>query len=164
MLPDLLRPGLKLVVCGTAAGKQSAQVQQYYAKRDNKFWATLYAVGLMPVQLSSHEYGQLTHYGIGLTDLVKGKAGMDHLLTAVDFEFESFRQKINQYQPAYVCFNGKRGGKEFLGKKVDYGLQQELIGTTKLFVAPSTSGAANGFWNIDYWRELADLCSQIEAS
>ena len=102
----------------------------------------------------------MVRYGIGLTDLVKGKAGMDHQLTAVDFDFESFRHKIIQYQPTYLCFNGKRAAQEFLGRKVAYGLQVESMGSTKIFVAPSTSGAANRYWNIELWCELARLCRE----
>ena len=41
--------------------------------------------------------------------------------------------------------------------RVEYGLQSETVGATKVFVAPSTSGAANGFWNEDHWLELAAL-------
>ena len=163
MLPDVLIPGLKVVMCGTAVGEQSAQVQQYYAKPGNKFWATLYEVGLTPVQLSPHEYAQITKHGIGLTDLVKVKAGMDHLLTDDDFDFELFGRNINYYQPAYLCFNGKGAAKKyFRRKRVEYGLQLETIRRTKIFVAPSTSGRGRRWWNIEYWRELARLCSLIE--
>jgi hypothetical protein len=41
VLPDLLAPGLRLVVCGSAAGVRSAQLGQYYAGRGNKLWRTL---------------------------------------------------------------------------------------------------------------------------
>ncbi len=85
MLPDLLCENLSLVICGTAAGATSAQLQQYYAKPGNKFWATLYQIGLTPVRLNPAEYLRLLDYGIGLTDLVKGKAGMDHILEQEDF-------------------------------------------------------------------------------
>jgi len=38
---------------------------------------------------------------------------------------------------------------------VIYGYQKEVIGLTKLFVAPSTSGSANRYWNFNFWLELA---------
>ncbi|MBW8837607.1 MAG: mismatch-specific DNA-glycosylase, partial [Burkholderia sp.] len=46
ILPDQLKPGLKLVFCGTAAGRQSALQQAYYAHGQNKFWTTLHKTGL----------------------------------------------------------------------------------------------------------------------
>ena len=39
-------------------------------------------------------------------------------------------------------------------KKVNYGYQYEKIDTTKIFIAPSTSGAANKFWDKNKWKEL----------
>jgi double-stranded uracil-DNA glycosylase len=160
MLSDLLTPNLKLVVCGTAAGNKSAELKQYYAKPGNMFWPTLFEVGLTPVLLKPSEYEKLLAYKIGLTDLVKHKSGMDTGLNALDFGQNLLRQNIEAYQPAYLCFNGKRAAAEFLLRKVEYGLLPEKIGSTQLFVAPSTSGAARGWWDIEVWRELAQLCNK----
>ena len=55
-LPDVVLPGLKVVFCGTAAGTRSAQVGAYYAGRGNKFWRTLFQVGLTPRPLDPHEF------------------------------------------------------------------------------------------------------------
>jgi double-stranded uracil-DNA glycosylase len=155
MLPDLLRPGLKLVVCGTAAGDASARLQQYYAGPGNKFWRTLYSVGLTSIQLQPYEYERLLEFGIGLTDLIKGKSGMDNRHNKGDFDTHSFINKMLQFQPGVLCFNGKKAAKEYFGRDVEYGLQDKKIGTTRIFIAPSTSGAANGYWNINIWRDLA---------
>lgn len=84
MLTDLLRPGLDLVFCGTAAGTDSARRQAYYAGPGNKFWRTLYRTRLTPRQLEPEEFILLPEFGIGLTDLVKGKAGMDHEAQALE--------------------------------------------------------------------------------
>ena len=54
VLPERLKPGLKLVFCGTAAGRQSALQQAYYAHGQNKFWKTLYEVGLTPSLFAPH--------------------------------------------------------------------------------------------------------------
>src|SRR5665647_1267841 len=77
VLDDLLRDGLKLVVCGTAAGAKSAKLKQYYAGPGNKFWRTLFELGLTPRQLEPNEAELLLDFGIGLTDLVKGQSGAD---------------------------------------------------------------------------------------
>lgn len=159
MLPDLLCEHLKLVVCGTAAGNTSAELKQYYARPGNKFWATLFQTGLTPEQLLPSAYERLLDYGIGLTDLVKNKSGMDRLLAATDFGSDPLVQKIEQYRPRYVCFNGKRAAEVFFQKPVDFGLQPVMLGQTSFFVAPSTSGAANGWWDINHWKELARLCN-----
>ena len=80
ILPEHLRPGLKLVFCGTAAGRQSALQKAYYAHPQNKFWRTLKTVGLTPRLFTPQEYPALWDVGIGLTDIAKFDYGMDHQL------------------------------------------------------------------------------------
>ena len=48
--------------------------------------------------------------------------------------------------------------KEFYGvTNVEYGLQKKRVNETRIFIAPSTSGAANGFWDINYWIRLTRI-------
>lgn len=70
-----------------------------------------------------------------LTDLAKGKAGMDANLSRSDFGREAFASKMHKYQPRIVCFNGKEAAKGFLQKtKVEFGLQ-DVIGQAGQFSA-----------------------------
>jgi TDG/mug DNA glycosylase family protein len=161
VLDDLLANGLKLVICGSAAGHRSAELRQYYAGPGNKFWRTLADVKLTPRQLAPSEYGLLPSFGIGLTDLVKSQSGGDHEISFDQDHVHRLRTKIETYQPRYFCFNGKRAAKEFFARdQVAFGLQTDAIGATRVFVAPSTSAAANGAWNPAFWRELADRASR----
>ncbi|MDI6907552.1 MAG: mismatch-specific DNA-glycosylase [Thermoanaerobacterales bacterium] len=114
MLPDVLGPNLKLVFCGTAVGNRSAQVGAYYADKRNKFWRILHQVGLTERLLLPHEYRELLKYGIGVSDLVKRRTGVDGTLSINDYGVPAFRAKIAKYQPRIVCFNGKRAAKFFL--------------------------------------------------
>lgn len=156
-LPDLLRPGLDLVICGTAASSESAHRGQYYAGPGNRFWAVLYETGLTERLLDPSEFGLLPKYGIGLTDIVKGQAGGDH---EIDFGRNGslIKARLAPYAPRYLCFNGKRAAREALGvKKVGYGLREETFGPTRLFVATSTSAMAKRWWDAGVWEELARL-------
>lgn len=158
MLDDLLKRDLRLVVCGTAAGEQSARLGMYYAGPGNKFWRTLAEVGLTPRQLAPSEYAQLPTFGIGLTDLVKDQSGSDSAIKFSKSGSDSLREKILRFQPHVLCFNGKRSASEFFGTpKVVFGMHPESIGDTHLFIAPSTSGAANGSWSIEFWQQLAKV-------
>jgi TDG/mug DNA glycosylase family protein len=155
MLDDMLKNGLDLVICGTAASSKSARVGHYYAGPGNKFWRTLHETGLTGRELAPGEYRQVLEYGIGLTDLVKEQAGSDASILFREPAKAVLRTKIVHYQPRVLCFNGKRAAQEYFGvKSIRYGNQAALIGRTALFVAPSTSGAANGQWDLDIWREL----------
>ena len=62
---------------------------------------------------------------------------------------------IEATSPTHLAFNGKSAARAALGRKVDYGPQPERIGGATVWVLPSTSGAARGFWDIEPWRELA---------
>ena len=160
-LPDLLRPGLDLVICGKAPGHRSAQVGHYFAHPSNRFWSTLRDTGLTPRPLTPEEDRELLTFGIGLTDLAKRTRGPDAGLRDCDFDVSGFRWKIANNAPLVTALLGKVAGERVLGRqKVGWGLQRESIGRTRVFVVPDTSGL-NGRWEKDshirHWRELANL-------
>ena len=155
VLEDLLAPGLALVICGSAAGRRSAELRQYYAHPGNKFWRTLHQVGLTPRQLAPSEYALLLGFGIGLTDVIKDQSGSDVELDFRRSDPAALHAKILRCAPRLLCFSSKRAARTFLRRQVDYGLQPETIGATRLFVAPSPSGAASGHWDLSIWRALA---------
>lgn len=156
VLPDVLAAGLRLVVCGSAAGRVSAACGCYYAGPGNKFWRTLAAVGLTDEVLAPAAFARVLEFRIGLTDLVQDQSGGDHEIDFARGGAEALRAKIVRFQPALLCFNGKRAAREFFGRPVGFGAQEERIGVTCLFVAPSTSGAAAASWSVAPWQDLAD--------
>lgn len=113
-------------------------------------------MGLTTEQLTPDRCERLLAFGIGLTDLVQGKAGADRILVFDRADSLLLRSKMMMYQPQYLCFNGKRAAQEFFGHaKISYGVQQSGIGKTVIFVAPSTSAAANGSCDLSIWQDLA---------
>ena len=161
ILEDILLPKLRVVFCGTAASNKSAELKSYYAGPGNKFWKVLNQINLTPHLLLPQEYRELLNYSIGLTDIAKKVHGNDSEIKNSDYNTDEFRKKIETYQPKIICFNGKEAGKRFLNmKKVSYGLQNNKIIDSKLFIAPSTSGMAKKSWNIDYWHELSNLIKE----
>jgi TDG/mug DNA glycosylase family protein len=159
VLPDVLAPGLRIVFCGTAVSATSARLSAYYARPGNKFWPTLFKVGLTPRPLRPNEYATVIQYGLGLTDLAKSASGNDDTLNDEHFDRSGLRRKIESNSPRVLAFTSKRAGKEFIGHDVAYGFQYETVGSTRLFVLPSTSGAANSSWSIEPWEELAAVSS-----
>jgi len=160
VLPDMLATGLRVGFCGTAVGTQSAVRGAYYAGPGNSFWRTLHAIGLTPTVLAPDEFQRLSEYGIGLTDIAKCRAGNDDVLVASDFGSQALVEKLQTFSPRAVAFNGKRAAAAFYDCRtaaVHYGVQPEPIGTTRVFVLPSTSGSARSYWNIGFWRAAADF-------
>ena len=163
ILPDVLKPGLALVFCGTAAGKRSAAEGAYYAHPGNLFWRALHQSGLTPRLLAPAEFPQLPHHGIGLTDLAKHHAGNDNQLPRDAFDAAALFGKIEHYAPRVLAFTSKNGARAALGHAVDYGLQSDTIGNTRIFVLPSPSGQARGHWSIAPWLALAELVRSMRA-
>lgn len=159
ILPDVLQPGLALVFCGTAAGKRSAAEHAYYAHPGNLFWRALHEAGITPRLLVPAEFPLLPQLGIGLTDLAKRHSGNDDELPPGAFDVPALRAKVQRYAPKVIAFTSKNAARAALGRAVSYGLQEESIGDTRVFVLPSPSGQARGHWDIGPWRALGDLVS-----
>ncbi len=166
ILPDILGPDLRIVFCGSAAGAASARAGAYYAGPGNKFWPILHRVGLTPRLLEPKDFKELPDFGIGLTDLAKHAAGSDASLPRGTDDPAALHDRIQRCQPAILAFNGKRSGQVFLkhhaaARAVDYGLQRWKVGNTTIFILPSTSGAANGFWDEGPWYALAQHAKTV---
>jgi double-stranded uracil-DNA glycosylase len=162
VLPDMLRPGLRLVICGSAAGAVSATHGAYYAGPGNRFWRTLFEVGLTPRRLEPHEFRDLPGFGIGLTDLVKTASGRDADLPREANDIAGLMARIRLASPARLAFNGKRAAAVFYGRPtraVSYGPGPSVPDFPPVWVLPSTSGAAVGAWSIEPWRQLASSLS-----
>jgi TDG/mug DNA glycosylase family protein len=158
VLSDLLQHSLRVVLCGTAAGTTSAAERAYYAHPQNKFWKILHETKLTPEQLRPRQYRSLLQHGIGLTDLVKIAAGMDRAtlprLSAADRA--RLNRAITTFRPQFLAFTSKTAGQKFFGGARDYGEQHEVIGDTRVWILPSTSGAANGSWRPEVWHRFAE--------
>src|ERR1700748_1051690 len=99
ILPDLLRPGLDLVFCGTAPSPTSAARRAYYAGPGNRFWQILAESGLTPRRLAPAEYGLLPGCGIGLTDIVKTASGVDADIPRAAYDAAALAQRIRAARP-----------------------------------------------------------------
>lgn len=164
ILPDVLQPGLNLVICGTAAGRRSAKKQAYYAHPGNRFWDILHETKLTPRRLAPQEFRQLPTYGIGLTDLAKQVSGSDADIERDSYDVAGFRRKIQRHQPRVLAFSSKTAAAVYLGKPTGgfgYGRLADQIGNTVLFALPSTSGRAAGYWDAERWHECARLTREL---
>lgn len=162
MLKDVLTKNLDVVFCGTAKGETSARLGFYYARPNNRFYNILHQAGFTPTRLNPSDCYNINQYKIGLTDLVHTESGNDRDISEESYDIKGFIKKIEIYQPKYVAFNSKKAASFVLGYKgvtslVDYGISNQTIGKTKIYVLPSTSGSARRFWDEKYWFELREL-------
>jgi TDG/mug DNA glycosylase family protein len=162
IVPDLLRPGLSLVLCGTAPSRASKDALAYYAHPGNIFWKTLFDVGLTPRLVAPKDYACLLDWNIGLTDLNKTEWGADSELNPAAFDVAAFSEKMRRNIPRVIAFSSKFAASKFFGRKtLSYGLQPETLSGTILFVVPSTSGRARNYFQIEHWHALADFIRSL---
>jgi len=166
ILPDFLAPGLNIVFVGTAVGDESAKHQHYYSHPTNCFYKSLHDSGLTKVRLTPVEDYRLLDFNIGLTDLVKNEhSGSDRCIELGEpNDIIMLRNKISEYHPRIVCFNGKTAFQAFFSKRPEsYGLSTKTIGDSLVFVVPSTSGRVrankllDGKTRAQWFKSLSEL-------
>lgn len=160
ILPDVLAPGLSVVFCGTAASAESHRRSAYYAHPGNRFWRTLHEAGFTPRRLAPSEFASVGQYGIGLTDLAKHHSGQDADLPGDAFDVEALVAKIERFSPDVLAFTSKTAAGAMLGRGLDCGEHEQMIGVTRVWVLPSTSGLATRYFDLQPW---ADLASEVRA-
>jgi TDG/mug DNA glycosylase family protein len=189
VLPDLLRPGLRVVFVGFAASEESARRKHYYARGGNAFWKLLHQAGLTPIQLRPEDDAHLLDYGIGVTDLVKDAWGRDpaamsqlrdqepDLDAALRARALALKARLVAAAPQVICFNGThtipgtvlRNGAPALLAEVSRAEPPHLIGNrlgpSLLHTVVSTSGAAVGHTRRreDEFRALKALLDTLPA-
>ena len=161
-LPDLFKKGQKVWFVGTAVTESSKNVDAYYATHGNKFYEIIHQIGLTKRLISPQNYKSLISDGIGLTDLVKNRTGLDNALKAKDFDVNALKVKMKKHKIPFVCFNGKLSAAYFINgnnktSKIKYGLQEYTYGNTKIFVVPSSARTANKYWDDKHWEDLSKL-------
>ena len=156
-LPDLLAPGLRLVIVGFNPGAVSAERGHYYAKPGNQFYPLLFRSGLTPRLLSPDEDRALPSFGIGLVDLCPWRAGQSDILTGRDISTgrRLLLKKLQKAAPGAVAFNGLTLARHVLG------VTPGRIGESAVFALPSTSGLVNGRWK-ERERAFRDMAVRLE--
>ena len=96
---------------------------------NNLFWPTFFESGVVPEPFDYPDDRRIIEFGIGLTDLVKRPTkGMEELKRE---DFAEGRivlsQKLEEFGPRVVAFNGKMTYEQFAQRKCKYGLQKELL-------------------------------------
>ncbi|MGB6201063.1 MAG: mismatch-specific DNA-glycosylase [Candidatus Acidiferrales bacterium] len=165
-LPDQLRPGMKMIIVGCNPGERSARVGHYYAGRGNMFWPLLYESGIVPELLEYKNDKRLLEFGIGLTDIVKRPTRSMEELERQEFAEGRvlLSQKLQQYAPKVVAFNGKIAFERFAQRLCKLGLQKDLLYGARVFVLPSSSGlnALGSGVKMRYFRQLAKLLANLD--
>jgi TDG/mug DNA glycosylase family protein len=164
-LPDVLGPGLDVIFCGINPGRVSAARGAHFANPRNDFWRLLHDAGFTPRLLDPTEQFELLSLGIGVTNAAYRTTAGSGDLRRGDFagSCERLERVARELQPRAIAFVGKEAYRGVFGERPGLGLQERMLGATRLFVLPSTSpaNAAVPYRERLRWFEaLADLSSR----
>lgn len=174
-LPDWLAPDLDIVSVGLNPSLSSVRAGFPFATPQNRFWRALNASGLIDETLEPGPAAMrrlLERHHIGFTDVVKRPTPGAAQLRAADFRTWAPRlaAKLLKAAPQLVWFHGKVAYREFLRyggsgigdwrTDLEWGLQPQRIGISRIFVTPNPS-PANAAYSLDdltlWYRSLAAL-------
>ena len=154
-LPDIVGPGMRLLVCGLNPSLYSADRGFGFARPGNRFWPAALAAGL--VTRDRDPWHALAADRVGFTDLVKRATARADGLTADEYREGVARVTwlVGLLGPAAVCMVGLSGWRAAVDRHAVAGPQAERLGGAPVYVMPNTSGV-NGHASIgDLTRHLA---------
>jgi double-stranded uracil-DNA glycosylase len=142
-LPDLVGPGLRLLLVGINPSLWSGWSGYHFGRPSNRLWQTLHEAGLTPRRLRPEDTGDLLAAGIGITNLVpRATARADEL---ADDELRAglprLRTVVARWQPPYVAVLGVTAYRvAFRRPKATVGPQPDNLEGAALWVLPNPSG------------------------
>ena len=97
-----------LLIVGESVGKKSYELKHYYAAPNNQFWKLLKK--LIGRELTCYEDKEIVKYGIGLTDIIKDKVGLNDVepdRERFKLYFDRLRSVVDEHKPKMIVFNSK---------------------------------------------------------
>ncbi len=149
LLPDLARPGLRVLFSGINPSLYSAAAGYHFARPGNRFWPTLHKSGFTGRQLRPEEQEQLLAQGFGITNVVaRATARADELDVAELREGgQILADKVAALGPRWLAVVGITAFRVAFGQRhAAVGEQQESLGGTRVWVLPNPSGL-NAHWS-----------------
>jgi double-stranded uracil-DNA glycosylase len=162
-LPDLIRPGLRVLFVGINPSLYSAAIGHHFGRPGNRFWPTLHGAGFTSRLLSPFDERELLEAGYGISNIVARATASAAELTDDEIVRGGRRvlAKVRRHRPAFVAFLGVTSYRTALGRRLaQIGRQTEPFGPAALWVLPNPSGL-----NAHYQRaDLAQLFAELRGA
>jgi TDG/mug DNA glycosylase family protein len=180
-LPDLLRPGLRLVFVGINPSVYSVQRGHYFARSTSRFWPAFSRSRLSREArqalgrdvLGPEDDSKLLDFGIGFTDVVKVPSSNASSIKAADYALWAphLLERLGASGAGMVCFHGVTGYRAFLRYALNapkdptpLGLQERTLGNARIFLAPNPSPANAHFGPEDQVRFYDELSTLVRST
>jgi TDG/mug DNA glycosylase family protein len=142
-IPDLVAPGLRVLLVGINPGLMSAAIGHHFGNPANRLWPALHLAGFTPYRLHPLESHALLSYGLGITNLVARATATAAELSAAEIRagVEPLTALVAAYRPAWVAFLGLTSYRTAFGRpKAVVGRQEETLAASGIWLLPNTSG------------------------
>ncbi len=139
-LPDVVGPGMRLLICGLNPSLNAADAGVGFARPGNRFWPAALAAGIVSRDRDARH--SFSHDGVGMTDLVKRASVGAQELTRDEYREGAARVErlVRWLRPGAVCFVGLAGWRGAIDRTALPGVQPDGFGDVPAYVMPSTSG------------------------
>ena len=150
VVPDLVRPGLAVLLCGINPSLWSGAVGLHFASPSNRLWPALHAAGWTPRRLLPWETADVLEAGLGITNLVpRATARADEL---TDDELRDGLPRVTalaeRVAPRWVAVLGMTAYRTATGeRKAGVGPQERRLGPAAVWLLPNPSGL-NASWQL----------------
>jgi double-stranded uracil-DNA glycosylase len=142
-LADVIADDLAVLFCGANPGLSSAAARAPFATPSDRWWPALYDSGFTPRRLAPHEAHEMLALGLGLTSLVRRPTvGVAELAKAEFVEgARLLRRRVLARRPRWLAVLGVTAYRAAFGRPdAAVGLQEDTIGSTRLWILPNPSG------------------------
>lgn len=156
-LPDFVGPGLRLLVCGLNPSLRAADAGVGFVTPSNRFWPAALDAGLATVDRDP--WHTVREHRVGMTDLVKRATRRADELSTDEYVagIERVTRLCERLCPAAICMVGLAGWRAAVDRRARPGWQAEPLGSTPVYVMPSTSG-------LNAHSRLHDLVGHLSAA
>jgi len=142
-VPDLVGPGLRVLLCGINPSLWSGAVGLHFARPANRLWPTLHLAGFTARRLHPSETGELLAAGIGVTNLMhEATARADEVSTEqLKAGVAQLTALVERWAPAHVAFLGLSAYRIGFGRpRAAIGLQPDRLAGARIWLLPNPSG------------------------
>lgn len=150
VVPDLVRPGTRVLLCGINPSLWSGAVGLHFANPSNRLWPTLHAAGWTPRRLRPEKTGEVLAAGLGITNLVRrATARADEL---ADDELRAGLPAVGalaeRWGVPWVAFLGLTAYRTATGDRgAAVGPVERRTGPARTWLLPNPSGL-NASWQL----------------
>ena len=162
----VIAPGLRILFCGINPGLYTAWAGHHFARPGNRFWPALHRSGFTPRQLHPSEQQDLLGLGLGVTNVVERATATAAELSAAELREggQHLEATAERFAPAYVAVLGVTAYRAAFGEpKAALGMQERVLGPSRLWVLPNPSGLNAHFTPTDLARLFAELRETVDA-